>query len=438
MTALIPCQYFKHKITNDFLERIRVSTDLQVSDTEVPGFHLRYYKKTDHKVLYLHYVLRVDRMKKDRNLKLGLFPEISAPEARAAAIKYRGQVLEGIDPFEERKERLRKIIGEQDKKLPLKIVMEKYLEEHSKVFKKHDTSRKEFQMARKHIIPMIGNIPIDELSVRHLEKMHQTIGENTKTQANHCLLMVSYFLNWCEKQEYRSINTNPVRLIRKFKTKGRDRVMSDAEYQRFFEALDLGRRENVLNPIGFDILEFIAFTGCRSAEAKKLTWDEVDFDNSILRLKDSKTGRKSVPIGQIPLSILKSALRNKTSETSPVFPSRAGQGFYELYRHWKFITEQAGLENLHIHDLRHSFATTGSMTGENMAVIGQVLGHSAIATTQRYTHINNVKGIEVADNIAERIAKKAHRQKAVLPKKHREPKIAEEAPKKRGKSLNRR
>lgn len=101
MTALIPCQYFKHKITNDFLERIRVSTDLQVSDTEVPGFHLRYYKKTDHKVLYLHYVLRVDRMKKDRNLKLGLFPEISAPEARAAAIKYRGQVLEGISrkPF---------------------------------------------------------------------------------------------------------------------------------------------------------------------------------------------------------------------------------------------------------------------------------------------------------------------------------------------------
>jgi hypothetical protein len=59
--------------------------------------------------------------------------------------------------------------------------------------------------------------------------MHQAIGEHTKTQANHCLLMVSYFLNWCEKQEYRNINTNPVRLIRKFRTKGRDRVLSDSD-----------------------------------------------------------------------------------------------------------------------------------------------------------------------------------------------------------------
>ena len=223
---------------------------------------------------------------------------------------------------------------------------------------------------------------------------------------------MSFFLNWCEKQEYRSLNTNPVRHIRKFKLQGRDRVMSDDEYARFFDALDLGRRANLLNPVGFDVLAFIAFTGCRSAEAKKLTWDEVDLDNSILRLKDSKTGAKSIPIGRRALDIIKAAQRNKTDSRSPVFPSRIGHGFNDLYRHWKFITERAGLENLRIHDLRHSFATTGSMTGENMAVIGQVLGHSAIATTKRYTHINNVKGIEVSNNIADRIANKAKRAKA--------------------------
>jgi integrase len=324
-----PCQYFKRKLTTDYIERVKADTDLQVSDTEVPGYHLRYATKTGGKVFYLHYILRLNGMKKERNLKLGVFPEIAAPDARAEAIKCRGQILDGVDPMFERRERLRKQMGEQDKKIPLKVLMEKYLEEHSKVFKKPQTSRKEFQIARKHIIPALGNIPIDEINVRNLEKMHQTIGETTKTQANHCLLMVSYFLNWCEKQEYRQINTNPVRLIRKFKTKGRDRVLSDDEYRRVFEAMDLGRRTNILNPVGFDILTFIIFTGCRSVEAKKLTWDEVDFDNSLLRLKDSKTGAKSVPIGRRALNILKAALRNKTSETSPVFPNTNGKAFSE-------------------------------------------------------------------------------------------------------------
>lgn len=407
------CLYFKKKLTAEYLERIKSDNDLQVSDTEVPGYHLRYSKQTGRKVLYLHYILRLDGMRKERNLKLGMFPELSAPDARSEAIKYRGQILDGIDPMFERKERLRQVMGEQEKKIPLKTIMEKYLEEHSKPLKKPGTSKREFQLARKYVIPMLGNIPMDEINVRHLEKMHLTIGATTQVQANHCLMFLSYFLNWCEKQEYRKLGTNPVRLIRKFKTKGRDRVLSDEEYQHVFEVMDLGRRTNLLNPIGFDILAFIIFTGCRSSEAKNLTWEEVDFDNSILRLKDSKTGAKSIPISSIALDIIKAALPNKTSSTSPVFPNINGKAFSEngLTKHWDFIREHAKLENANIHDLRHSFATTGSMTGENIAVIGKVLGHSTIATTSRYTHINNIKGIEVANHIAERIAKKAKLKK---------------------------
>lgn len=168
-----------------------------------------------------------------------------------------------------------------------------------------------------------------------------------------------------------------------------------------------------MNPIGFDILSLIIFMSCRSSEAKHLTWDKVDFDNSILRLKDSKTGAKSIPVSSIALDIIRAALPNKTGSASPVFPNTNGKVFSDggLAKHWDFIREHAKLENANIHDLHHSFATTGSMTGGNIAVIGKVLGHSTIATTSRYTHINNIKGIEVANNIAERIAKKAHLKK---------------------------
>ncbi|MDR0967648.1 MAG: tyrosine-type recombinase/integrase [Rickettsiales bacterium] len=403
------CEYIKQKLTTDYMARIKtIPHDMQITDTEVPGFHLRYSANTKRAVFYLHYILRGGHIRKERNLKLGVYPEISAPAARALAIKHRGEILEGIDPFIERQQRVMQLAQENDKKIPLKDIMEKYLNEHSKVMKKHSTSQKEFQMARKYVIPMFGNIPINDLSIRHLEKMMEVVGENHKAVANQCVMFISYFLNWCEKQEYRTLNTNPVRLVRKFRLQGRDRVMSDDEYARFFDALNYGKQLNIMNPVGFDALEFIAFTGCRSSEAKQLTWDEVDFDNSILRLKDSKTGAKSIPIGKRALEILRDALRNKTGDTAPVFPRCKNKPFTELFRHWKFITDHAKLENIRIHDLRHSFATTGSMMEENLSVIGSVLGHSAIATTQRYTHINNVKGIEVSDKIAERIAKKAN------------------------------
>lgn len=122
------CLFFKKKLTAEYLERIKSDNDLQVSDTEVPGLHLHHSTQTGHKVFYLHYTLRLDGTRKERNLKLGRFPEISAPDTRANAIKFRRQVLEDIDPMFECQEHLHKAMGEQEKQIPLKVVMEKYLE----------------------------------------------------------------------------------------------------------------------------------------------------------------------------------------------------------------------------------------------------------------------------------------------------------------------
>ena len=400
-------KYIKHKLTSDYLERIKSPTDLYVNDIEIPGYHLRYSALTGRKALYLQYALNIDGARISRNLKIGNYPELMGTEARAEAIKFRGQLINGIDPMIERRERLRQMMADSDKRILMKDIMEKYLA-HSKSIKKPQTYSKEQQMARKHLIPMLGHIPINEVNVRHLEQMHQEIGETAKAVANQCLMLMSYFLKWCERQEYRTLNTNPVKLIRKFKLQGRDRVYSDEEYARIVEAFSIGRKTNILNPIGFDVLELIIFTGCRNSEIRKLTWDEVDFDNSLLRLKKGKTGARSVPLARRAVEIIKSALQNKTANDAPVFPSATGNTMTDsaLYKHWDFVRMHAKLENARIHDLRHSFATVASMNGENAMVIQKVMGHSTIATTQRYVHINNVAGIEAADNTAKKIIRK--------------------------------
>ncbi len=392
---------FKKRLTTTYLDKLKDNIDLLITDTEIPCFYLRYGHKTNSKVFYLWYRTRFT--KKERNMKVGRYPDYSIKEARRLALKYRHIIAEGGDPVLELKEQIKINQIKEEKRIKVKILLEKYLEEYSSRHKKPSTYKNEKSLYKKSLRKAIGNIPITELNLKHLNKLNDTLGEESHSKANHAIALISHFLNWCEKFGYRNINSNPCKLIKKYKLQGRDRVLSHDEYKRMFKALNKGKELSIYSPFAFDVMKFLALTGCRLSEAKNLTWEEVDLDNQLLRLKDSKTGAKAVPIGKPALEILKEALKEKSSNY--VFPSskRKGTPLVDLRRPWTFIKKEASLDGLRLHDLRHSFATMGSMTGENMAVIGSVLGHRQITTTQRYTHINNLRGIEAANNIADKI-----------------------------------
>ena len=57
---------------------------------------------------------------------------------------------------------------------------------------------------------------------------------------------------------------------------------------------------------------------------------------------------------------------------------------------WRLLLERAGIGNLRIHDLRHSFASGGLLVGEGLPMIGKLLGHNKVQTTARYAHLANV------------------------------------------------
>ncbi len=78
-----------------------------------------------------------------------------------------------------------------------------------------------------------------------------------------------------------------------------------------------------------------------------------------------------------------------------------------LYRPWGLILKCAGIKNLRIHDLRHSFAISGLLVGEGLPMIGKLLGHNRVQTTARYAHLANDPVKSAANRISSRIAEVA-------------------------------
>lgn len=151
------------------------------------------------------------------------------------------------------------------------------------------------------------------------------------------------------------------------------------------------------------IIRLLAFTGARKSEITTLRWSEVDFERGYLRLGDSKTGEKVIPLGAPALKIL--ADQPRVDGSHFVFPAATGRSFFQgVDKVWRKVRAAAGFPSLRIHDLRHSFASSGLARGDALPVIGAILGHADVKTTSRYAHLADDPVKSAADAIADCIA----------------------------------
>jgi integrase len=150
-------------------------------------------------------------------------------------------------------------------------------------------------------------------------------------------------------------------------------------------------------------LRFLLLTGWREGEAVSLKWSEVDFSRGVATLQDTKTGRSARHLGAPALALLADLPRLAGSPC--VFPgSKPGTSFTDLGRLWDAVRHAAGLEDVRLHDLRHSFASVAAASGLSLPVIGALLGHRGVATTQRYAHLGDDPRKRAADKVAQRVA----------------------------------
>lgn len=150
-------------------------------------------------------------------------------------------------------------------------------------------------------------------------------------------------------------------------------------------------------------IRLLALTGCREGEILSLRWDAVDLEQGYLRLADSKTGKSVRPLGKSAAQIL-DALPRIEKNSYVLSGLKNGEHLKEINRVWHAVRHAAGLDELRIHDLRHSFASVPATNEESLLVVRSLLGHKRVATTERYAHLGDDQVKRAADRASGHIA----------------------------------
>ncbi len=129
-------------------------------------------------------------------------------------------------------------------------------------------------------------------------------------------------------------------------------------------------------------IRLLLLTGCRKGEILNLRWSEVDLAENELRVPDTKTGPRTISLSPEAAGVL--AAIPRVDGNPFVIPGRIrGKAMRNLNDPWDIVYERAGLEDLRIHDARHSYASRALALGESLPMIGRLLGHTQVETTAR-------------------------------------------------------
>ncbi|MDP6390861.1 MAG: site-specific integrase, partial [Alphaproteobacteria bacterium] len=351
-----------------------------VWDTDVTGFGVRCQRAA--KV----YVVKYRFGGRQRWHTIGRHGSPWTPEkARNRAKAILGIVADGKDPSVER---------EASKRNPaVKTLVEDFMREHVKAKRRSSTEESYRALLDRLVIPEIGKRRVADVTHADVAQLHHRL-KATPYQANRVVDVLSSLFTWAERHGYRPRGENPCQDIEPFKEHKRDRFLSANELNALGKALSKAEKANELKARGKTIskaqnakaekegeppsaiaaIRLLVLTGCRKSEILTLQWEHVDFDLGALRLPDSKTGAKVVPLGAPALELLASLPR---LEGNPyVLPGhKDGAHFVGLQKVWERVRAKAKLPDVRIHDLRHSFASVGAASGDSLLVIGALLGH---------------------------------------------------------------
>jgi integrase len=363
--------------------------DYFVWDDAVPAFAIRVWP-SGRKVYVLHY--RVGgRM---RRYTIGQHGPWTADAAREEAIKTLARVHHGENPADERQE---------ERKVPtVRQFGKAFMERHVEVHLKPTTQAEYLRSIDLFIVPKLGTRRMTDITRADVAAFHHEF-RHIPYQANRTLGVLSKMFSLADLWEVRTDGINPCRGVRRYKEEKRERFLTQEEYLRLGKALDEAKDE----PEAVNALRLLALTGCRLSEIQKLKWEHVFFPERELRLPDSKTGAKIVQLGQAAVDVLTAIPRIKDNPYV-ITGRKEGCHLTDVQKPWRRVRQIAGLDSVRIHDLRHSFASDALEMGEDLTMIGRMLGHSDIKTTARYAHLKKTPVRTATDRVSGRIASVLH------------------------------
>lgn len=362
--------------------------DVYLWDSEFPGFAVKATGETTKTYLFQYR----DKTKRTRRVTIGHHGRPWTPDkARDEAEKIAAEIRLGGDPAKSKSDR---------EVLTVNQIADAFLQDHVDAKRKHRTAKEYRRLLTKRVLPKLGRLAIEDIDRADVARLHQSM-RKTPYDANRALAVLSSMFTWAIRHgEY--AGNNPCLLIERYKEKKNERFLSPSELAQLGEVL---ARHESDTPVGVAAIRFLVLTGMRKNECLTLKWDEVSFESATVHLSDSKTGAKSIPMSAPALEVL-SGMSELSQDGNPyVFVGKKNGGhLINLQKIWTRLRIEAGLEDVRIHDFRHSFASVGASSGDSLVILGSILGHANAATTARYAHLHQDPRKAAAERIAGQIS----------------------------------
>lgn len=353
-------------------------------DDKTKGLHLRAF--TEKKVFYLYYRTKTGIQRKP---KIGDYASITLDQAREIANGMLLRVANGEDPSEE--------IQTARHEMTIKALFDLTLKGHwsSEKFVKSRYNYEVTRLYNAHIHPYFAGMCLSHMTAKKVRLWHATF-EHTPIEGNRALEVLSKMFAYAEEQELQPQNTNPCKLVKRFKERGRKRFASDIELRRLASILE---SEWHTYPRECTFIYLLLYTGARPSFIERAKIDDLYIcgteDVSGAISMEGKTGLETVEFSKQAIEVI-ARLTAKLFKDGICTTRETLTGIKFPRAFWERVRAQAGCPDLWARDLRRTFATVGMGIGVDMRVVSELLNHKSAQTTKRYAVLTDAKRKDVA------------------------------------------
>ena len=377
----------RKSISKRTVDALPAGKDMVYWDSEIQGFGVRVYPSGS-KV----YIAQTRVKGKSRRVTVGRHGVITAEQARQRAASIITRVKAGEDP----------VAAPLAPKPPpgpaVAEIAERYLAEHVALRCRPTTAAQRRFVLEKHILPAFGAMSLEDVTRERVTALHHGL-RATPATANTVLATLSRMFTFAEACGLGTDGGNPCRFVVKYKERRRERFLSDGEFARLGTVLAEMEAEGRLSVHAAAAFRLLMLTGCRRNEIATLRWSDVDLAEGELHLAQAKTGARTVTLSPEAVQVLAGLPRAADAPWAIAGP-RPGTRISNLSEQWRRVRARADLEDVRLHDLRHSWASRALALGESLPMIGRLLGHAKVETTARYAHLARDSVHEAAAQIA--------------------------------------
>lgn len=387
------------KLTKTIVEKAEPKSKGEVFlwDTHLPGFGVRIYPSGKRK--YMAQYRTADN--RQRRSVIGQHGVLTTEQARDIARDMLAEVRKGGDPAAEKR---------ASREAPtVRDLAEDYLERYAKPNKRPSSVADDQSMLDRTILPKLGQTKVAVVKRQDIEKLHNALGKKPYA-ANRQLALLSKMFNLAVAWGWRA--DNPAKGLPRYQEDRRERWLNEQELVDLWQALSQHTNTRAANAV-----RLLLLTGSRKNEVLAATWDQFDLERRNWTKPSHHTKQKRtehVPLSRDAITLLRTMLTEADPASPFLFPGDAkGKPLSDIKKFWQQVRRDVGIEDVRLHDLRHTFASNLVSRGVSLHIVGRLLGHTQPQTTARYAHLDDKALRDATENFASSLHPVAETQPSI-------------------------